>query len=178
MSQAELSCSGGSIQPVRSDQPGGRRIATWLRSCTASHTEFEKCAGLPGTGPWTFSAPLWPLEYPQRCDRGGLVELRARWAFAEFVWAPVLSVNVGADGNLSSSWNASVSGNGSVTAGLNDGSPLTIAFQSEMKHGAAAFWTLLGVFVKLLRLFYVCERGYIVFYYCKLCAYLYSLRPT
>lgn len=38
------------------------------------HTEFEKCPGLPGTGPWTLSAPLCP----EVCDRGGAVELRAR----------------------------------------------------------------------------------------------------
>lgn len=88
-------------------------------------------------------------------------------------------------------WNASVSGDGGVTAGLNDGSPIkTVAAasssfsffsnQSEPQHGVGRFggdfvWTACA---KLFTLFYVWERWYIVFYYCKLCAYLYSPRPT
>lgn len=92
--------------------------------------------------------------------------------------APVLVGNLGAEENLSSSWNASVSGNGSVTARLNDGSPLTVGFRSEMEHGVGGLGTLLFVCVKLFTLFYVYERGYIGFYYFKLCAYLYSPRPT
>lgn len=43
-----------------------------------STLEFEKCPGLPGTGPWTFSAPVRPEQYLQRCDSRGPVELRAR----------------------------------------------------------------------------------------------------
>lgn len=177
MSHAGLRGGGGSIHPVRSDQPGGRRIATWLGSCAASHTEFEKCSGLPGTGPWTFSAPVWPGKYPQRCDPEGPAELRERWAFVSSL-APVLVGNLGAEENLSSSWNASVSGNGSVTTRLNDGSSLTVGFRSEMEHGVGGLGTLFFVCVKSFTLFHVYERGYIVFYYCKLCAYLYSPRPT
>lgn len=48
-------------------------------------------------------------------------------------------------------------GDGSVTAGwMTLG---TVAFQSEVEHGAAAVWTLLRLWVKVLALFCVCQRG-------------------
>lgn len=40
---------------------GGALLPGWT-SCEAP-TEFEKCSGLPGTGPWTFSAPACPGKY-------------------------------------------------------------------------------------------------------------------
>lgn len=42
-----------------------------------------------------------------------------------------------------------------VAAGLDDGSPLTVAFQSETGRGVGGFGTLLGACVKLFMLFYV-----------------------
>ncbi len=115
VSQDGRSSSSGSIHPVRSDQPGGRRIATWLGSCTVFHRVWEVLwTSWYGTMDIFCSCSVG--EIPAAMWSGRTVQLRSRWAFVS-LFAPVFLQNVGADGNLSSSWNASVSANGSVTAG-------------------------------------------------------------
>lgn len=47
---------------------GGRRFATWLQSCLPTRRVGDECAGLPGMGPWTLSAPVRPDNYPRRCE--------------------------------------------------------------------------------------------------------------
>lgn len=148
------SCS-CSIQPVRSDQPGGRRIAaTWLGSCTASHTRSLRSA----------------LDFLVR-DHGRFLlhfalrfvteEELSRWEQGEPLrssfCAGAAGINFAAVGKLSnSSWKASVSGHSSDTAGLNDGSPQTVAFGSEVEHSAGAFLDfsrrLCGIIRVVLRL--------------------------
>ncbi|KAK2859118.1 hypothetical protein Q5P01_003738 [Channa striata] len=71
-----LSC--GIVRPVVDlISPAGGALLPGC-SWTPFLTELEKCSGLPGTGPWAFSAPPWPGEEPRRRDRGGAAELVAR----------------------------------------------------------------------------------------------------
>lgn len=162
MSQAELQRPAGAIRSAR--RAAHRYLAAILRG--SPHTEFHKCSGLPGTGPWAFSAPLRPGKNPQRCDRRAPAEFRARWAFREFV-----------AGKRRSGGEVVAKCTSEGTAALLRGW-MTVAFQSEIQQGAAAFWTLSAAAVKLFALFGLCQRGFVVFYYCKLCAYLHSPRPT
>lgn len=66
---------------------GGASLPGWT-SCAAP-AEFEKRSGLPGVGPWTFSALACPGKYPQRCDLRGAVELEPRWVSVLGESAPV-----------------------------------------------------------------------------------------
>lgn len=103
LSQAALICS--SVQPVRSDQPGGRRIATWLSSRTVFHRVWEVlrtswygtrgtlCSTLAGGTTRSDVTEDEPSSLEQGEPPGSLS-------------APVLLANVGAHEKLSSSWNA------------------------------------------------------------------------
>lgn len=117
-----------------SQEPGGRRIATWLQSCAPSHTEFERSAvDFLVRDHGRFLLRFGRLKHPQRCDPG------RTWRAGEQRWAcppPVRFGHGGAEENLSGSWNASVRADGSVTAGLNDGCSLTVALWSQVKQGA------------------------------------------
>ena len=183
---------------TRPDQPGGRRIATWPGSCAApSRSDFEKRSGLPGTGPRTLSAPLRPRRRPQRGERGeqtpaeprqgerpgGGGSRRTGGRRGTFRGAPPLRARTTErDGNLSSSRNASVSGDGGVTAGLDDGGPVKrrlLEVEGNMAPGGGRlFLDFVGRPVTLSRLF-IAKRGRCsAFYYRKLCAWLRSPRPT
>lgn len=73
------------IQPLGSDQPGGRRflLPGWILDPSPPHTDFQKCSGLPGTGPWILTAntPGMRGDFTRRrCEASGAFELEARWA--------------------------------------------------------------------------------------------------
>lgn len=136
---AAAAVAAGSLPPLRSGGSGGRRIATWLNILRGSHTEFEKCSGLPGTGPWTFSAPACPGKYrssdvirvePSSWNQGG----SPRW---------VSSLRFG---SVRRTCRVAESGLSVRRRRSNDGSPLPGALRGEIIHAVKG----LGLYFQLV----------------------------
>lgn len=86
-----------SIPPVCELIPAGGALLPGCWSTPLS-AHFPKCSGLPGTGPWTLSAPVRLGRNPQRCDRGGAAEPESKVS-RRFIPPVAGGVNIKAGGS-------------------------------------------------------------------------------
>lgn len=137
---------------------GGRRFATWLRSCFPTRRVGEKCSGLPGTGPWTLSAPVCPDNYPQRCEtsRRRRVGDQGEPPHRRTPGAPFNRLRLGSAPSLGTcrapeTHLSAAAAAAAFLAWLNDGSPLTVAALGVGEHGGGRVWDFIRRLVGIIR---------------------------
>lgn len=126
-----LHVAAASLLPLRWDEPGGRRSATWLRSCAAPTRSFRSVLDFLERDHGHSPLRLVPGSTCSDVIREQPTSREQRWVLRRGWVAPV---RLGAE--LVELLKPICQWNGGVPAGLNDASPLPVAFRSGGKHGS------------------------------------------